>query len=48
MAIKSCTCRHEYQDRKYGKGMRVHNKAISKTGRGNDWVCTVCCNRKIK
>lgn len=37
MAIKICSCKHEYQDRKYGKQMRVFNE----TGDGG-YRCTVC------
>lgn len=33
--ILSCDCKNEYQDKRYGKGKRVHN-------RGNEWRCTVC------
>ena len=40
--IKRCTCTHEYQDARYGKGMRVHNK-VEKNGK---WRCTVCRNEK--
>ena len=39
-AIKICTCDHDYQDKKYGKHKRVHNK-----GR-DDWKCTVCGSSK--
>lgn len=35
--IKSCTCRNEFQDERYGAGMRVHN--ARKDGSGK---CTVC------
>lgn len=37
MAIKKCSCDHEYQDSKHGKKMRVFNKKSD--GR---LVCTVC------
>lgn len=36
-AIKSCNCKHEYQDSKYGKGNRV--KICNTSG---TYVCTVC------
>jgi len=36
-----CTCKHEYQDKKHGKGVRVMNKAASKTG-STLLRCTVC------
>lgn len=37
--ILRCNCKHEYQDEKYGKERRLHNKA------GKDsisWKCTIC------
>lgn len=39
--VKRCTCSHDFQDRRYGKGKRLFNKT---TGRGNSigWRCTVC------
>lgn len=45
--IKKCesgkTCNSEYQDHKYGKGMRVHNVGPkSKTGGEPKEVCTIC------
>lgn len=39
--IMKCTCDHEYQDKTYGKGMRVHNRK-----RAGNWVCTVCTHEK--
>lgn len=38
--ILKCSCRSEFQDRKYGKGMRVHNPA--KDGALIKYNCTVC------
>jgi hypothetical protein len=38
--IKFCSCEHEYQDKKYGKNKRVHNKTT------NGWRCTACGNEK--
>lgn len=35
--ILKCTCEHEFQDKAYGKGMRVHN--VTEEG---DAACTVC------
>lgn len=43
MAIKSCTCKNDYQDQKYGKSMRVHNKYIKD---GGGFRCTVCGAQK--
>ena len=43
--ILLCKCVNEFQDKKYGKGMRVHtpkNKEINK------YKCTVCGNEKQK
>lgn len=37
--ILSCTCAHEYQDARYGAGLRVHN-SVGKIKNG--WRCTVC------
>jgi hypothetical protein len=46
MSIKNCNCVSEYQDKKYGRGNRVHNKAKSKSGKGDAHRCTVC--EKVK
>jgi len=35
--IKKCNCKHSYQDKRYGKGKRVHNETIK-----GEWRCTVC------
>lgn len=37
-AILRCNCSHEYQDRRYGKGKRLHNLKTKTIGR----TCTVC------
>lgn len=37
--IKKCSCKHAYQDQKYGKGNRVFN---CKLDRGKLPTCTVC------
>lgn len=34
--IRSCSCNHEFQDKTYGKGMRVKNKTLK------GCRCTVC------
>lgn len=39
--IKSCTCSHKFQDRVYGKGMRVHNVMHSSFD-NKRCRCTVC------
>ncbi len=40
--IVNCTCRHAYQDQKYGKGRRVHT-----VGKDDKKArCTVCEDEK--
>lgn len=39
----ACTCKNEYQDAKYGKGMRIMNHTEKgKTPTSTTWRCTVC------
>ena len=42
--IKNCTCKHPFQDKRYGKGRRVHNEA----GKQGSSRCTVCGDNKFK
>lgn len=42
--IHTCSCKSEYQDKKYGKGNRVHNPTGEKNK--NHANCTVCGTRK--
>lgn len=44
--IKPCTCKHEYQDQKFGFGNRIHNNAAAKSG--HKCRCTVCGDKKVK
>ncbi|MFA5379637.1 MAG: hypothetical protein WC455_28020 [Dehalococcoidia bacterium] len=44
--LAKCDCKNEFQDARYGKGIRVHNsmaesKETSKMGR-----CTVCSRER--
>ena len=39
--VLRCTCNHDYQDKQYGHGMRLHNR----TG-DSSWRCTVCGAKK--
>jgi hypothetical protein len=39
--IAPCVCESTYQDKKYGKGMRVHN-AAPKSKSSDKMRCTVC------
>lgn len=41
-----CTCVSEFQDKLYGKNMRVFNERIAGS-KNNGWRCTVC-GREIK
>lgn len=43
--ILSCSCKHEFQDEKYGRGNRVCNEVNGKDTKesGNMWFrCTIC------
>lgn len=40
--ILPCSCKHEYQDGKYGKLQRVHNG----TETDGKYRCSVCGNEK--
>jgi len=43
--VLPCGCQHEFQDERYGVGMRVHNLVPKQQG-PDFWRCTVCCNEK--
>lgn len=43
--IVQCTCEHEFQDKTFGKKMRVHNKLQSSPG-NEKYRCTVCGKEK--
>ena len=38
-------CESEYQDKKYGKGIRVHNRCGGPDRKTDSWRCTVCGNK---
>ncbi len=42
MAILKCTCKHNFQDRMYGGGMRVFNPLKKSQTHSNHARCTVC------
>ena len=46
MAVKKCTCKNAYQDKKYGKGMRVMNKLYKGKSGDSKHRCTVCNSEK--
>ena len=41
-----CTCAHDFQDARYGRGVRLHNPATGKSGEMDALRCTVCGARK--
>lgn len=42
-AILPCSCRHEYQDARYGAYRRAHNRTKqNKSREARGWRCTVC------
>ena len=41
--VLQCVCEHEFQDRKYGKGFRLFNRALKEA---NKYRCTVCGKEK--
>lgn len=44
--ILKCNCNHEYQDEKYGKKNRVHNKLSESRSDNMKYKCTVCGKSK--
>lgn len=47
--IKRCRCANDYQDKRYGKGKRIHNPlGKDRTGRAGGFRCTVCTDTKVK
>lgn len=40
--ILKCTCKHEFQDKTYGPGMRVFNPIGKGSSQGDNYVCSVC------
>lgn len=44
--ITHCDCKNEFQDARYGAGMRVHNWAPKVLSGAGGYRCTVC--QKIK
>jgi len=41
-SIKKCRCANAYQDKKYGKWLRVHNRTQQNEKLNQGWRCTVC------
>lgn len=42
MRVLRCSCTHEYQDAKYGRGMRMCNPMQSGRGAIDGYRCSVC------
>lgn len=42
IVIRECSCKHDYQDKVYGKQMRVHNPKKAPAGSKPRVTCTVC------
>lgn len=40
--IKQCTCKHSYQDARYGENKRVHVLIGPAKNPEKGWRCTVC------
>ena len=40
--VASCTCKSDFQDKEYGKGMRLMNRT------NNGLRCTVCSSNKSR
>lgn len=39
--VARCNCQHEFQDKQYGKGMRLMNVRDQQKHK-NEMICTVC------
>lgn len=39
-SVKFCGCKHDFQDKRFGKNQRLHTKCT------DGWRCTVCENKK--
>ena len=46
--VLPCNCESEFQDKEYGKGMRLHNVSQGGNNKGKQAFCTVCCPRQAK
>lgn len=45
--VNHCTCKSEFQDNMYGKGMRLFNTCGDNKGKVTGYRCTVC-GKEIK
>jgi len=44
--VRPCSCEHAFQDKEYGKGMRLHTEAKGSTPGSVKYRCTVCLSMK--
>ncbi len=44
--IRPCSCPHEFQDKEYGRGMRLHNTCKGTAAGSIAYRCTVCGVKK--
>ena len=44
--IMPCKCLHDFQDRRYCPGRRVHNRTFKAAAPLVSWRCTVCRDEK--
>lgn len=40
--VRPCTCRHAFQDERYGRGLRLHTQTPGSKTTGPKLRCTVC------
>lgn len=40
--VLKCSCQDSFQDERYGKSLRLHNLAPTKTGKVGRYRCTKC------
>lgn len=40
--VLSCSCKHDFQDKKYGRSKRLHNKMAGSEKALKRYRCTVC------
>lgn len=44
--VRPCSCEHAFQDKEYGKGMRLHTEAKGASPGTVKYRCTVCLSMK--
>ena len=42
-----CDCKSDYQDKKYGKNIRIHNATVKYPSGNPGWRCTVCGKTRV-